>query len=247
MSHQTETHESGPQRATGILRMVVLWALGLYICVVPPADAQDCTFPDNVDWVVDQSCEISVIRIAPRNLSVIDGAVLTIEGSGELILDTRNFRLSVDPDSRLAVAPGGRIRSNQIGPLLVRRTDGGPFGYFLKRVGGPIIDTINPDLSFHPSSAIKTLYMIEALRQVDNGTLNLGTTLITSCPTVITVVPPVPPMTCPNQGQGASCPNPPFACARSAGGEIAPSSRTHKRVATTIPHRTTSCALVSVQ
>ena len=55
MTHQTETHESGRQRATGTLRsfMVVLWALGLCICMVPPAAAQECTFPDNVDWVVD--------------------------------------------------------------------------------------------------------------------------------------------------------------------------------------------------
>jgi hypothetical protein len=193
-------------RAAGILRslVVMLGALGLYICVVRPAYAQECIFPDNVDWVVDQSCEISVIRIAPQNLSVIDGAVLSIESSGELILDMRQFRISVDRDSRIMVAPGGRVRSNQIGPLLVRGTDGGTFGYFLKRVGGPVLDTINPDLSFHPSSAIKTLYMIEALRQVNSGTLNLGATSLTTCPTIITNLGPV------SRGMNGAtgCPNP---------------------------------------
>lgn len=199
MIYQIATHECSQQRAmrTGISRnlIIVLWILGLYISLLPSTNANECTFPDNVNWVVDQSCEISGIQIAPRSLSVIDGAVLTVQNSGELMLDMRNFRINVDPESRIAVEPGGRIRSNEIGPLLVRETDGGTFGYFLKRVGGPVIDTINPDLSFHPSSAIKTIYMIEALRQVDNGTLNLNTTNMTSCTTTITP-------------GGTNCPNP---------------------------------------
>lgn len=203
-------------RTAGILRgfVVMLGALGLYICVARPAYAQECTFPDNVDWIVDQSCEISGVRIAPQNLAVVDGAALSIERSGELILDMRNFRINVDPDSRIMVAPGGRIRSNQIGPLLVLGTDGGTFGYFLKRVGGPVLDTLNPDLPFHPSSAIKTLYMIEALRQVNTGGLNLATTSLPSCPTVIT---PGPGQSCPNSffaatsgGAGGNCAIPPI-------------------------------------
>ena len=152
----------------------------------------------------------------PQNLSVIDGTVLTIESSGELILDMRNFRISVDPDSRIAVEPGGRIRSNQIGPLLVSGTDGGTFGYFLKRVGGPDLDTINPDQSFHPSSAIKTLYMIEALRQVDNG-LDLGTTNLTSCPGIDTDVVPGPDDFFIIPGAGQSCLNS-FSSATGGGG-----------------------------
>ncbi len=177
-----------------------------------PAVAAECVFPDNVDWVVNGSCEISGIRIAPRNLSVANGATLTIENTGELILDMRSFQINIDPNSRIVVENGGRIRSNQIGPLLVRRTDGGTFGYLLKEVGGGFFDSINPDLSFHPSSAIKALYMIEALRQVDSGTLTLNTTL-TSCPTTIT---PGPGQTCPNSfsnatsgGAGGNCQSPP--------------------------------------
>ena len=174
--------------------------MGVYIVIARPAHAAECSFPDNVNWIVDQSCEISSVQIAPQNLSVINGATLSIEQSGELILDMRRYRISVGRDSRLTVAPGGRIRSNQIGPLLVRGTDGGTFGYFLKRVGGPVLDTINPDLSFHPSSAIKTLYMVEALRQVNSGSLNLNTTSLISCPT--TVVEGIA------AGQAQSCPNP---------------------------------------
>ena len=180
-----------------IVRQTIVAVMAAFLNLWPldSADAAECVFPDNVNWVVNASCEVSGIRIAPQNLSVINGATLTVESSGEIILDMRNFQISIAPDSRLIVELGGRIRSNQIGPLLVRGTDGGTFGYFLKRVGGPVLDTINPDLSFHPSSAIKVLYMIEVLRQVDNGTLNLGTTNLTSCPTTVT---PGPGQTCPN-------------------------------------------------
>jgi hypothetical protein len=144
--------------------------------------AAECVFPDNIDWVVNNTCEVSGIRIAPQNLTIANGATLTVESSGEIILDMRNFAVNVAPNARLIVAPGGRLRSNQIGPLLARQSAaGGTFGYFLKQVGGPVLDTINPDLPFHPSSAIKVLYMIEALRQVDNGALNLGTTNLTVC------------------------------------------------------------------
>ena len=183
-----------------------LW-LSLFLSV--PSHAAECTFPDNVDWVVDASCEVSNIRIAPQDLSVVNGATLTVESSGEIIHDMRNFRIAVDSSSRLRIESGGRVRSNQIGPLLVRQSDGGSFGYFLKRVGGPVLDTINPDLRFHPSSTIKVLYMIEALRQVDNGALNLNTTNLVSCPTTLT---PGGAQTCPNSfasatsgGAGGNC------------------------------------------
>jgi hypothetical protein len=175
-------------------------AVCMSLAGIGPASAAECVFPDNVNWVVNASCEVSGIRIAPQNLSITSGATLTVESSGEIILDMRNFAISVAPDSRLIVEPGGRVRSNQIGPLLVRQSDGGSFGYFLKRVGGPVLDTINPDLSFHPSSAIKVLYMIEALRQVDSGGLNL-TTNMTSCPTVVTAG---PGQTCPNSFSNAT-------------------------------------------
>lgn len=48
--------------------------------------------------------------------------------------------------------------------------------------------------------------MIEALRQVDNGTLNLGTTNLTSCPTTVT------------PGPGQTCPNSSFSNATAGGG-----------------------------
>ncbi len=194
-------------------------ALAFCTCTVTPATAAECVFPDNVNWLVNASCEISVIQIAPRNLSVINGATLTIESTGELILDMRNRQINIDPDSRIVVQDGGRIRSNQIGPLLVSGADGGTYGYFLKRVGGGVLDTINPDLSFHPSSTIKVLYMIEALRQVDSGTLNLNTTTLTSCPTTITAG---GTETCPNpfsivRCTGPNCTAPPANCTRCGG------------------------------
>ena len=65
---------------------VAVPSMWLSLFVGASANAAECAFPDNIDWVVDQSCEISGIQIAPRNLSVIDGAVLTIQSSGELIL-----------------------------------------------------------------------------------------------------------------------------------------------------------------
>lgn len=192
---------SGPDTSIS-LRLLHRIVLGVILPLLgaAAADADECTFPDNVDWVVDASCEISVNRIAPRNLSVVDGAALTIEESGELIIDMRRFRVRVDSDARFIVAPGGRVRSNQIGPLLVRGSDGGTFGYFLKRVGGPVLDTINPDLSFHPSSTIKALYMVEALRQVDQGPLTLAGTQLTLCPSPI-IAAPAGTTTCPNSFQ----------------------------------------------
>lgn len=191
-------------------------ALAFFMGMVATTEAAECVFPDNVNWVVNASCEISGIRIAPRGLSVTGGATLTVENTGELILDMRNFRIDIDPASRIVVENGGRIRSNQIGPLLVRETDDGTYGYFLEQVSGGYFDSINPDLSFHPSSTIKVLYMIEALRQVDSGLLDLNTTTLTSCPTTIT---PGPGQTCPNSfstatsgGAGANCCLDPVAC-----------------------------------
>ena len=186
-------------------RLVILPCLLAMCGIAESAPAAECVFPDNVNWIVDASCEVSAIRIAPRSLSVTGGAVLTVESSGEIILDMRRFRIDVDPDARIVVEPGGRIRSNQIGPLLVRRVDGGTFGYFLKRVGGSVLDTINPDLSFHPSSTIKTLYLIEALRQVDAGTLNLAT-LLNSCPGIDTDGDSLPDDFTLVAGGGQTCP-----------------------------------------
>jgi len=193
-------------------------ALAFCTCTVTPATAAECVFPDNVNWLVNASCEISVIRIAPRNLSVINGATLTIESTGELILDMRAFQINIDPQSRIVVEDGGRIRSNQIGPLLVRRVDGGTFGYYLRRVGGGFFDSINPDLSFHPSSTIKVLYMIEALRQVDAGTLNLGTTQLNSCPGADTDGDNLPDDFTLIAGPGQTCPCPNSFSQASAGG-----------------------------
>ncbi|VAW90083.1 hypothetical protein MNBD_GAMMA17-176, partial [hydrothermal vent metagenome] len=217
MTHQTETLRFAQKKPLSTLRRLIatLWGLGLYISMFSLASADECTVPDSANWVVDLSCEISTIQISPRSLSVINGAILTVENSGELILDMRNFRINVDPDSRIIVEDGGRIRSNQIGPRLVRRTDDGTFGYFLKRVGGSVLDTINPDLSFHPSSTIKTLYLIEALRQVNAGTLNLAAASLTSCPGTTftlggTLSCPGTSFTASTNGSG-SCASPPVA------------------------------------
>ena len=79
-------------------------------CRIIEYTGQECAFPDNVNWVVDKSCKITGTRTS-RNVSVTDGAVLSIEENAVLMLDTRHFRIRVAPDSRITVAPGGRIQS----------------------------------------------------------------------------------------------------------------------------------------
>ncbi|MCF8484700.1 MAG: class A beta-lactamase-related serine hydrolase [Rhodobacteraceae bacterium] len=198
---------------------VIAWSLG----ASSPSFAAECVIPDNTDWTVNVSCEITATRIASRNVRVAESATLTVESSGSLIIDTRSFALRVDPQARVRIRPGGQIRSNQVGPLLQRQTDGGSFGYYLKAVNGPVIEAYNPNLSFHPSSSIKLLYMIEALRQVDQGTLNLNTTNLNTCPAVIAAGPPATTTSCPvnfvstsatstgSGGNGNNCTVPPVA------------------------------------
>ncbi len=197
----------------------IAWSLGWS----SPLFGAECIVPDNTDWNVNVSCEITTTRIASRNVRVAESATLTVESSGTLIIDTRSFALRVDPQARVRIRPGGRVQSNQVGPLLQRQTDGGSFGYYLKAVDGPVIEAFNHNLSFHPSSSIKVLYMIEALRQVDQGTLNLTTTNLSLCPTVVAVGPAATATSCPvtfistsatsngSSGSGNNCAIPPVA------------------------------------
>jgi beta-lactamase class A len=53
-------------------------------------------------------------------------------------------------------------------------TGSGPFGVFLKEVGQPATCSVNADTPYEPASAIKIIFGVYAVQQVQNGKAQLG-------------------------------------------------------------------------
>ncbi len=72
--------------------------------------------------------------------------------------------------------------TNRMRQYLQDSRKGGTYGLYLKRVGGPVLASLQSDLAFYPASTIKVLEHVHGMLRVDGGLDNLETTQITKYP-----------------------------------------------------------------
>jgi hypothetical protein len=140
-------------------------------CGPPPAAA---------NWTINVSCEIGSNTIASRNVTITNNATVTIFGGRWLNVDFTNYYLRILPGSKLLIRPGARLYTLPLGHTFLNNSDG-TFGYYLKRVDGAVMESYNPTFAFYPSSTIKVLQHLHAMRAVDAGTVTLNGTNLNVC------------------------------------------------------------------
>lgn len=140
-------------------------------CGQPPAAA---------NWTINASCEISTGTIASMNVTITNNATVTIFGGRWLNVDFTTYYLRILPGSKLLIRPGARLYTLPLGHTFLNNTDG-TFGYYLKRVGGAVMESYNPTFAFYPASTIKVVQHLHAMRAVDAGTVMLGGTNLNVC------------------------------------------------------------------
>ena len=69
---------------------------------------------------------------------------------------------------------GGEIRQERVDGMLESSNDG-RWGYLLKLVDGPWLYRVGVDEVFEPASTVKTLLLLHAMREVDQGRVSLKT------------------------------------------------------------------------
>jgi hypothetical protein len=75
-------------------------------------------------------------------------------------------------NTRAETAPVN-AESQRVAALLAPGFGGAPFGFLLKEVGGPVISAQNADFRYEPASAMKALYLLDAMKRVQAGTEKL--------------------------------------------------------------------------
>ena len=172
------------RRAAGVALLLIL------LTSLLPAGAVQAGAPDLLppcgqppaagNWTINASCDLTSVVIAPQNVTITNNATVTVPGGGWLNVDFLNRYLRIMPGSALLIQPGARVYSFQLGHTFLNNTDG-TFGYYLKRVGGGVMESYNATFAFYPASTIKVLQHLHAMRAVDAGTVNLASTLLNVC------------------------------------------------------------------
>ena len=67
--------------------------------------------------------------------------------------------------------------------MLLAENTNGIFGYYLKRVDGPVLIALNEDFVTYPASTIKVLHHLHAIRLLQAGGVSLDGTMINVCTT----------------------------------------------------------------
>lgn len=174
-----------------ILRTISVAAvLLLLLAALLPAGPAGAAAPDLLppcgqppaagNWTINASCDLNASVIAPQNVTISNNALVTIPGGRWLNVDFTNRYLRILPGSALLIQPGARTYSFQLGHTFLNNSDG-TFGYYLKRVGGGVMESYNATFAFYPASTIKVLQHLHALRAVDAGTVTLGGTNLNVC------------------------------------------------------------------
>ncbi|MEZ4767907.1 MAG: serine hydrolase [Caldilineales bacterium] len=113
-------------------------------------------------------------------MTITNNALVTVPGGRWLNVDFTTYYLRIMPGSALLVQPGARAYSFLLGHTFLNNTDG-TFGYYLKRVGGGVMESYNATFAFYPASTIKVLQHLHAMRAVDAGSVTLLGTNLNVC------------------------------------------------------------------
>jgi beta-lactamase class A len=161
-------------------------ALAACLALAPAAGAPDCTPPGSGDWTVSQDCDLTQSAALLGDVIVENGATLTVLPGRYLSVDFTTSRLVVRQGSRLIVKDGARLFVHPIHYQIASNTDGA-FGYYVKRVGGPVLDAFQHTSVFYPSSTIKALEHLHAMRALEaQQGLSLDGTFLNVCPSTAT-------------------------------------------------------------
>jgi hypothetical protein len=166
---------------TRISLPTVLTLLGFLLTSEAVSAAPACTPPASGNWTVTQSCDLAPSAVILGDVTVQNNATLTVENNRYLAVDFRVNEVRVRDGSKLVIKSGGRLFRHPIHHDMVNNTDG-TIGYYLKRVGGSIVDQFNQNTQFYPASTIKVLQHLHAMRAVQAGTATLLGTNLTVCP-----------------------------------------------------------------
>ncbi|MCB0206383.1 MAG: hypothetical protein KDH89_16300, partial [Anaerolineae bacterium] len=153
-----------------LVLLATLLPAGLVQAAAP--DLPPCGQPPAGNWTINASCDLSAAVIAPQNVTITNNALVTVPGGRWLNVDFTNYYLRILPGSALLIQPGGRTYSFLLGHTFLNNTDG-TFGYYLKRVGGGVMESYNSTFAFYPASTIKFLQHLHAMRAVDAGSVTL--------------------------------------------------------------------------
>lgn len=72
-------------------------------------ETSPCVLPKQGDWEIIRSCALPADHRAPRNITIKEGATMTIPNGRSLDFDFANYRLRIMPGGKLIIQPGGRI------------------------------------------------------------------------------------------------------------------------------------------
>lgn len=110
LRHHFELAQSTWGKLIGLLLCFGLSFLGIpHMALAAPT----CEIPGSGDWIVRSSCDLVQNATAPRNVSVSNGAILRVTNGSVLTIDFTRFNLKVANNSRVLIAPRGKIRSIQ--------------------------------------------------------------------------------------------------------------------------------------
>lgn len=163
------------------LFITVTLLLGTIFTVEQLLAAPPCNSPATGNWIVNQSCDLIPSAVILGDVTVTNNATLTINNNRYLGVDFRTNEVRIRNGSRLIIKNGARLFRHPIHHDMASNTDG-VIGYYLKRVGGSIVDQFNQNTAFYPASTIKVLQHLHAMRAVQAGQVNLATTNLTVCP-----------------------------------------------------------------
>ncbi|HDS11672.1 MAG TPA: M23 family metallopeptidase, partial [Candidatus Wirthbacteria bacterium] len=68
-----------------------------------------CSPPATGDWILNSSCTIHNHETAPNNVTINNGATLTIDKNGSLDIDFKNKKMQIKNGGKVMILGGGKI------------------------------------------------------------------------------------------------------------------------------------------
>ncbi len=89
----------------GVNAPVIAYSAG----VVTISHQGGCSIPSTGTWTVTESCSISTPVTAPGDVIVMPNAIITIEATGQLHIDLKQYKLLVKKDGGVLILHGGKV------------------------------------------------------------------------------------------------------------------------------------------